>query len=45
MGFLDLFNMGNVLVKSAVIDFSIQWLSFIVAAALKTEKFYDLAGL
>lgn len=37
--------MGNVLVKSLVSDFSIQWLLFVVAAVLKTEKFYDLAGI
>lgn len=38
------FNMGNVLVKSAVIDVGIQWAGFAVSAALKTEKFYDLLG-
>ena len=37
-------NMGNVLVKSAALDFGIQWVCFVLAAALKTEKFYDLAG-
>ncbi|ELT87489.1 hypothetical protein CAPTEDRAFT_113160 [Capitella teleta] len=36
--------MGNILVKSAVLDVGIQWALFVVAAALKTEKFYDLAG-
>ena len=30
--------------KSAVVDFGIQWACFAVAAALKTEKFFDLAG-
>ena len=37
-------NMGNVLVKSAVLDFGIQWVGFALASALKTEKFYDFAG-
>lgn len=36
--------MGNVLVKSVVTDFGVQWVLFLIAAALKTEKFYDLAG-
>ncbi len=36
--------MGNILVKSAVSDFAIQWVLFVLAAALKTEKFYDLVG-
>ena len=45
MGFSEFFDMGNILVKSAAVDFGIQWACFIVAAALKTEKFYDLAGL
>lgn len=36
--------MGNTLAKSAVIDFGIQWACWVFAAALKTEKFYDLAG-
>ena len=36
--------MGNMLVKCAVSDFAIQWSLFAVAAALQTEKFYDLAG-
>ncbi len=36
--------MGNFLAKSAAIDFGIQWSLFAVAAAAKTEKFYDLAG-
>ncbi len=36
--------MGNVLVKAAVTDMSIQWLLFLVAAYFKTEMFYDLAG-
>ncbi len=43
MRFLD-YDMGNVLMKSAALDFGIQWVGFAVAAALKTEKFYDLAG-
>jgi len=36
--------MGNILVKSAVADFGIQWACFALASLLKTEKFYDLAG-
>ena len=36
--------MGNVLTRSLAIDFSIQWLLFLIAAYLRTEKFYDLAG-
>ncbi|BFZ01299.1 hypothetical protein BsWGS_04338 [Bradybaena similaris] len=36
--------MGNILIKAAVLDFGIQWLCWAVAAALQTEKFYDLAG-
>lgn len=36
--------MGSVLVKSAALDFGIQWGSFVIAALLKTEKFYDLVG-
>lgn len=33
-----------ILLKSLVADFTIQWSLFVVAAILKTEKFYDLAG-
>lgn len=36
--------MGNIFGKAAVIDFGIQWSLWAVAALLKTEKFYDLAG-
>ncbi|XP_050418957.1 uncharacterized protein LOC126832280 [Patella vulgata] len=36
--------MGNILVKSAALDFGIQWGCWAVAALLKTEKFYDMAG-
>ena len=36
--------MGNVFTKSLLINFSIQWLLFLIAAYLRTEKFYDLAG-
>lgn len=36
--------MGNVLGKAAAIDFLLQWGLFLIAAYLKTEKFYDLAG-
>ena len=32
------------LIKPAVLDFSIQGICWAVAAFLKTEKFYDLAG-
>ncbi|XP_022080000.1 uncharacterized protein LOC110973462 [Acanthaster planci] len=34
----------SILARSAVLDFGIQWGLFAIAAALKTEKFYDLAG-
>lgn len=37
-------NMGSPLTKAAAVDFGIQWSCWAVAAALKTEKFYDLAG-
>jgi len=36
--------MGSIIGKCALLDFGIQWGLFVVAAALKTEKFYDLAG-
>ena len=36
--------MGSVVTKSFVVDVGIQWGLFAVAAALQTEKFYDLAG-
>lgn len=36
--------MGNNIGKAAVIDFGIQWSLWAIASALKTEKFYDLAG-
>ncbi|KAI3357721.1 hypothetical protein L3Q82_016131, partial [Scortum barcoo] len=36
--------MGSTLVKCAVTDLGIQWAGWAAAAALKTEKFYDLAG-
>ncbi|XP_076461945.1 uncharacterized protein LOC143294365 [Babylonia areolata] len=39
--FLD---MGNSLAKAAALDFGIQWGCWVLASALKTEKFYDLAG-
>ena len=32
------------LVKLACLDFGIQWGLWTVSAALRTEKFYDLAG-
>ncbi|KAJ8308809.1 hypothetical protein KUTeg_013683 [Tegillarca granosa] len=37
--------MGNILVKSAAVDFGIQLAGWGVASLLKTEKFYDLAAL
>ncbi|XP_072022755.1 uncharacterized protein [Amphiura filiformis] len=44
----DEMNMGNsvstLLLRSGLWDVGIQWAGFAVAAALKTEKFYDLAG-
>ena len=36
--------MGNVLTKTALTDFLIQWVSFVVAAYLRTEQFYDATG-
>ena len=36
--------MGNVLVKAAITDMSLQWGLFLIAAYFRTEKFYDLAG-
>ncbi|KAK3085972.1 hypothetical protein FSP39_011459 [Pinctada imbricata] len=39
-----LWEMGNTIGKAAVVDFGIQWALWAVAAAFKTEKFYDLAG-
>lgn len=36
--------MGSSLGKAVAVDFGIQWACWAVAAALKTEKFYDLAG-
>ena len=36
--------MGNTLVKAAAIDFLLQWGLFLIAAYLRTEKFFDLAG-
>ncbi|KAK7493212.1 hypothetical protein BaRGS_00015549 [Batillaria attramentaria] len=36
--------MGNSLAKAAAVDVGIQWCCWVLAAALKTEKFYDLAG-
>lgn len=35
---------SSLLAKSGVYDLGIQWALFAVAALLKTEKFYDLAG-
>jgi len=36
--------MGNIFTRALVTDFSIQWLMFLIAAYLRTEKFYDLTG-
>ncbi len=36
--------MGSTLVKCAATDLGIQWAGWALAAAFKTEKFYDLAG-
>ncbi|XP_076465227.1 uncharacterized protein LOC143297000 [Babylonia areolata] len=40
----SVFTMGNTVAKAAALDFGIQWCCWAVAAALRTEKFYDLAG-
>uniref|UniRef100_A0A672FCL7 Uncharacterized LOC115408908 n=1 Tax=Salarias fasciatus TaxID=181472 RepID=A0A672FCL7_SALFA len=36
--------MGSTLVKCALTDLGVQWAGWALAAAFKTEKFYDLAG-
>lgn len=36
--------MGNVLTKAAVLDFSIQWSTFLIASYLRTERFFDATG-
>ncbi|KAF6721276.1 hypothetical protein FQA47_007131 [Oryzias melastigma] len=36
--------MGSTVAKCAVADLGIQWAGWALAAAFKTEKFYDLAG-
>lgn len=36
--------MGNTLLKCAAADVGIQWAGWALAAAFRTEKFYDLAG-
>ena len=36
--------MGGMLSKVIAIDFGIQWSAFALAAALKTERFYDFVG-
>ncbi|XP_056130382.1 uncharacterized protein si:ch211-210c8.6 [Lampris incognitus] len=36
--------MGSALVKCAVADLAIQWAGWAVAAAFRTERFYDLTG-
>eukprot|EP01103_Thecamoeba_quadrilineata_P000564 TRINITY_DN10490_c0_g1_i1.p1 TRINITY_DN10490_c0_g1~~TRINITY_DN10490_c0_g1_i1.p1 ORF type:complete len:240 (-),score=33.48 TRINITY_DN10490_c0_g1_i1:30-749(-) len=41
---VSLFQVASPLTKAGVIDLSVQWGAFAVAAILQTEKFYDLAG-
>ncbi|KAL4623686.1 hypothetical protein GN956_G18681 [Arapaima gigas] len=36
--------MGGVLTRCALTDLGVQWLGWAAAAALRTERFYDLAG-
>lgn len=36
--------MGSTVVKCAATDLGLQWAGWALAAAFKTEKFYDLAG-
>ena len=36
--------MGNVLAKAAVLDFAIQWSTFLIASYLRTEAFFDATG-
>ncbi|GFR92293.1 steroid reductase [Elysia marginata] len=36
--------MGNTIGKAAVVDFGIQWIGWMLAASLQTEKFFDLTG-
>lgn len=36
--------MGNALVRAAATDLAVQWGCFLIAAYLRTEKFYDLVG-
>ena len=36
--------MGNALSKAAAVDFLIQWSMFLLAAYMKTEKFFDATG-
>ena len=43
-GDVNTVGMGNALGKAAAADFLLQWGLFLVAAYLKSEKFYDLAG-
>lgn len=43
--FIHNLNMSEfLLIKSAALDFSIQWICWAIAACRRTEKFYDLAG-
>ena len=37
-------SMENVLVKAAITDVCLQWSLFLIAACLKTEKFFFMAG-
>ncbi|XP_078057204.1 uncharacterized protein LOC144481914 [Mustelus asterias] len=36
--------MGMILVKCALLDLTVQWVLWVAASILQTEKFYDLAG-
>ena len=36
--------MGSTLVKCGLTDLGIQWTGWALAAAFRTERFYDLAG-
>lgn len=41
---VNFIEMDNAIGRAALIDFSVQWVSFLLAAYLKTEKFYDAVG-
>lgn len=42
--FYPFVTMGNVLAKAAVLDFSIQWTTFLIASFLRSERFFDATG-